>query len=213
MELNAVHVAGLGTAGWVAPLPPARRLPARALPEHHRVTSCGRGCCGGCSTHACMHACAHGRACACVHLQDEDLIQWLGEQARDVPGLEGAVEGVRVVRDKANSVGKGFAFVLLNSQVSAHGTPLLAGTRRRSHIATLRLDAVVPGSHASIGGAESAGRVCIMRGDACTSTRCMIACSCCAHTRQYMYMEQLSCNHRPGLLFCVWGSADGRSAD
>lgn len=51
-------------------------------------------------------------------MQDEELIQWLAVEGRSVPGLEGAVEAVRVVRDKATSIGKGFAFVLLKSQVS-----------------------------------------------------------------------------------------------
>lgn len=52
--------------------------------------------------------------------QDEELIQWLKEGASRVSVLKGAVEGVRVVRDKATSVGKGFAFVLLKSQVSVY---------------------------------------------------------------------------------------------
>lgn len=54
----------------------------------------------------------------CTVLQDEELISFLLEQ----PALRGAVEGVRVVRDKATSVGKGFAFVLFKTQVGGRAT-------------------------------------------------------------------------------------------
>ena len=52
-----------------------------------------------------------------MSLQDEELIS-LFSNAEVAPELIGSVEAVRVVRDQATNIGKGFAFVLFKTKVS-----------------------------------------------------------------------------------------------
>ena len=56
-------------------------------------------------------------------MQDEQLIGFFHGQ----PSLEGQVEGVRCVRDRATNVGKGFAFVLFRSREAARAAASLDG--------------------------------------------------------------------------------------
>ena len=51
-----------------------------------------------------------------LFLQDEEVIT-LFSDASVAPELQGAVEAVRVVRDPATNIGKGFAFVLFKTKV------------------------------------------------------------------------------------------------
>ena len=51
------------------------------------------------------------------HTQDEELIALFGDAAV-APELAAGVEAVRVVRDGATNIGKGFAFVLFKTKAS-----------------------------------------------------------------------------------------------
>ena len=94
---------------------------------------------------ACLPACLLNRAPPLCHgLQDEDLIQlFTGDEAP--PSLRGELEAVRVVRDKATKIGKGFAFVLFRTKVCVHGCGCGCGCRVR--IPTERRRPGSPGRH------------------------------------------------------------------
>ena len=61
-------------------------------------------------------------------LEDEDVIKMI-EEAHDVPQVVGHVEGVRLVRDKRNNMGKGFGFVLFDSKEAAKAALSLNGRK------------------------------------------------------------------------------------
>ena len=54
-------------------------------------------------------------------LQDEELIKFFADAAVEAPELMGAVEAVRLVRDKTTNVGKGIAFVMFRTKVRVGG--------------------------------------------------------------------------------------------
>ncbi|GAX75941.1 hypothetical protein CEUSTIGMA_g3384.t1 [Chlamydomonas eustigma] len=85
-----------------------------------------------------------------VHFQsrDEDLIS-LFSNASVAPELESAVEAVRIVRDPATNIGKGFAFVLFKTKAAARAA--LQHTEWLLRKRTLRLTKVTK----AVGGASS----------------------------------------------------------
>ena len=64
-------------------------------------------------------------------MQDEEVIT-LFTKAAEKLGIEQPVEAVRVVRDPASNLGKGFGFILFSSQAAARAALSLDGAKLRN---------------------------------------------------------------------------------
>lgn len=64
-------------------------------------------------------------------MQDEEVIT-LFTTAAEKLGIEQPVEAVRVVRDPASNLGKGFGFILFSSQAAARAALSLDGAKLRN---------------------------------------------------------------------------------
>ena len=96
-------------------------------------------------------------------MQDEELISIFNEE---VDGLN-SVAGVRVIRDQKTNLGKGFAYILFNTQASARmalakdGTLLRKRPLRVTYVssASAKGNAGKPGKQSSLGRIKATGAV------------------------------------------------------
>ncbi|GLI63198.1 hypothetical protein VaNZ11_006097, partial [Volvox africanus] len=97
-----------------------------------------------------------------LHFQttDEELIGLVLGQAATQPELANAVEAVRVVRDRVNNVGKGFAFILFKTKAAARAALSLDGQvlrKRPLRVTRASRQAPATGTAAGGGGRSSGG--------------------------------------------------------
>ncbi|GIL93111.1 hypothetical protein Vretifemale_20562, partial [Volvox reticuliferus] len=96
-----------------------------------------------------------------LHFQttDEELIELMLGQAATQPELADAVEAVRVVRDRTNHVGKGFAFILFKTKAAARAALSLDGqVLRKRPLRITRASRQAAAAGATAGGGRGSGR-------------------------------------------------------